>query len=119
MIDKFELPDFNDMARIVDRIKELSHRKIILENRIKSKEANIVKEATTNSAYYLNQKPPSMVYIQSTYLFTGFKGELLPLREELAQIISDLEHAKLTFRVFEDMIEVWRTQSANERRSTS
>lgn len=119
MVNDFDLPDFNDMTSIIDKIKILGYKKIILENKIKSKEAIIVKDALTKKEHYPNDKIPSMAFITSTYLFTGFNGELLPLREELAQVISDLEHSKLTFRVYEDMIEVWRTQSANERRSVN
>ncbi len=119
MINTADLPDFNSMAEIVEKIRLLSYKKIVLENKIKSKEATIVKDALTKEEHFPNGKVPSMVFITSTYLFTGFKGELLPLREELAQTVSDLEHSKLTFRVFEDMIEVWRTQSANERRSVN
>lgn len=119
MPSKFDLPDFNSMSEIVDIIKDLGYKKIILENKIKSKEAYIVKEALTNPSHYPNGKIPSMSFITATYLFTGFDGELLALREELAKIVSELEHSKLTFKVYGNMIEVWRTESANERRSVN
>jgi hypothetical protein len=110
-------PDFEDVMEIVERIRELSLQEAILSNKIKFMESDITAEATENEKYFVNGKPPSMTYINSTYKVTGFDGELKKLRNDLAQIQSELEYRKNLFSVKKDMLEVWRTESANQRAS--
>jgi len=115
MSDKIELPDIERMFSLIDEISELSFNKIRLELEIKVSEAEIVKEATANDKYYVGGKPPSMSYIESTWKVTGFENELVKLRNELAKVGTDLENSKLKFYFYRDLIDLYRTQSANER----
>lgn len=110
-------PDFEDMMEIAEEIKRLSLGSAVLENQIKFTESDIVIEATANEKYFVSGKPPSMAYINSTYKVTGFDGELKNMKNELANLQSQLEYNKNLFSIKKDMLEVWRTESANKRAS--
>lgn len=110
-------PDFDDVMEIIDRIRELSVESMLLSNKIKFMESDIVQKATEDTKYFVSGKPPSMTYVNSTYKVTGFDGELKELRNELAEIESELEYRKNLFSLKKDMLEVWRTESANQRAS--
>lgn len=114
-----KIPDFDEFAKLADEIGILLYEKLRLEKDIKAREATIVREVTTNPQYRLENKVPTMSYIESTYRFSGLDGELLPLRDSLAQVISELERKKITLSVYKDMIEVFRTISANQRTALS
>jgi len=109
------IPDFDAFLKLTDEIGELSYKKLVADKDIKRAEANVVIECTTNTKYALGGKPPSMTFIDSTYKFTGIDGEILPLRETYAEVSATLEKRKLELSVYKDMLEVWRTLSANER----
>lgn len=110
-------PDFEDVMKIVERIRELSLDSAILSNKIKFMESDIAVEVTENEKYFINGKPPSMTYINATYKVTGFDGELKKMRQDLAQMESELEYRKNLLGVQKDKLEVWRTESANQRAS--
>jgi hypothetical protein len=120
-----QIPDFNSMMETVDTIKKnaLNREKKYIE--IKSRVADIIKICKTDEHYFENGKPPAMGYVMETYAFTGFKsdehpkGELIALREQLAEFDAELEHARLLNKVQHDIVEVFRTISANERLSVS
>ena len=112
------LPDFEDLYQLAKDIRDLSLSKMLLENKIKYEEAKVMVEARSNTKYFENGKPPAISFIEATYLFTGFDDSILPLREQLAEVSSELEHQRLFFQLQKDKIDVWRTQSANERNAT-
>ena len=112
------IPDFEDFLSLADEIGELSFKKMKLENIIKGKEAQVVTLVSIDSGYFVNGKPPSMAYIEATYRYTGVDGKLLEERNKLADITAMLEKRKLQLSVYKDMLDVWRTLSANSR-STS
>ena len=114
---KISLPDFEDMYSTIDKIKEYSLKKLAKELEIKAQVSKVVAEVMTNPQYFLNGKAPSMNFVEKTYFFSGLDGELLPLRDDLAGIVSTLEHLKLKFSLDNSMIDVWRTMEANKRRS--
>lgn len=111
------LPDFSEFMSVTEEIGKLLYTKLLLEKEIKKLEANVVTEAMVNEKYFIGGKPASMSYIESTLKFTGLDGEIVPLREELARVTGKLEESKLKLYVYKDMLEVWRTLSANERNS--
>lgn len=113
------IPDYDKFVSLTNEIGELLYQKLMLEKEIKSREAEIIKECSTNSAYFRDGKPPSMSFISSTYQYSGISGELLPLREKLAEVSSLLEKSKLKLIVLRDMLDVWRTLSANERMAST
>ncbi len=112
------IPDFDDFMKLADEIGELSFKRMQLDNIIKGKEAMIVTQASTDIGYFMNGKAPSMSYIESTYKYTGFDGKLMDDRIALADITAMLEKKKIQLSIYRDMLEVFRTVSANERSVT-
>lgn len=112
---KINIPDFDDMQKAISEIQDLSVSRLSLEIDIKSKEAEIIFKVLGDSKYFVNSKIPSMTFIDSTYKYTGLDGELLPLRKELARLVALLEYAKNSFYLMKSAIDVWRSQTANER----
>ena len=112
---KIELPDADLMFKSIEAMAELTLRKTALEIKIREQESAIAKEAVTDSSRFISGKPASMAFMKQTYLFTGFDGELIPLRTELAGIEAELEREKLRHDLNRKLYDVWRTQSANER----
>lgn len=109
------LPDFEDMYQTIQKIKELTFNKLILEVQIKDAVASITKTAYSDSKYFVNGKPRPMSFIEKAWLFSGFNGELFEKRKSFARICADLEHIKLKFDLDKALIDVWRTESANRR----
>jgi len=114
-----KLPDFDDLDRLVFEIRDLSLEAEYLDVYIKAKEAEIIEEYTSNPEKFVSGKVISMTQLKSTVAFTGENGELVEKRRELARARADLEAAKLKFGLERSKIDVWRTQSANERLAVS
>lgn len=110
------IPDFDDLVKIVDEIQKLSFEKLRLENLIKAAESETFKQAMSKPLE--NGKFPSSSFVSNAYLHTGLDGELIQQREELAGIASKLERKKLLLSLYRDMMEMFRTVSANERTSS-
>ncbi len=108
-------PDFEKMEEVSNQIHELQERKLILEVEIDETIAETVVELRTNEKYFVNNKPLAMNYIKETYLFSGLNGELVEKRRELARVTADLEKAKRSYYLFKQIVDAWRTQSANAR----
>jgi hypothetical protein len=110
-----KIPDFDDMLKVAQTIRSLTAKKLLLDTEIKFNEAAIVKVVNTDSKYFINGKPPSMSFIESTYTYTGLSDELIPMRKELASIIAELEEAKLRFDIYRMQVDMYRTEAANQR----
>jgi hypothetical protein len=121
MTKKVELPDFEDMMNLATKIGDAKKRLLVLETNLENLLAIITKRVTEKKDYWINNKPPSNVHIKDTYHILGCDEEtrkaLQTLRNEIAQAKGDMESDKLLFDVYKEMINVWRTQSANERGS--
>jgi hypothetical protein len=113
-----KLPEFDILFDIVNNAAELSAKKIFLENEIKQKEAETVLKVTTEEAYFIGGKPPSMSFVENTYKFLGINNEILPLRNQLAELVSALEKLRGTLDIYKEMLGTWQTLSANERRTS-
>jgi hypothetical protein len=106
-----ELPDPEEMLKLVDEIYEITKKIGVLKLKIKLGESEVVLKANEFS----NGKPPSMSFLQASYLVTGLNNELVPLREKLSELESELEHKKNKLEMYKLIVDIWRTQSANER----
>ena len=109
------IPDFEEFTKITDNISRLMYEKLSLDSKIKEGESLVFKRATTEEKYFQGGKPASSTYIDNTYKYAGLDGELIPLRQQLAKVISDLEGQRLLFDVYKTMIDVWRTMCSNQR----
>lgn len=109
------LPDFDDMALIVEEISAIVERKLVIEAELDTKAALIVLEATTNPARMINGKTPSMEFVKNGWMVTGFDGELIPLRLELASVTARVEEKRNMLQLLFRKLDVWRTEQADRR----
>ena len=114
-MDKVKLPDFEDIANVIEKIREVSIKKGLLDLEIKAIEAEINIVATGNTKYFVNKKPPSQEYIKNSWRITGFDGELIKPRKHLVSLNTELEYNRLKLALLNNLVDIWRTQSANER----
>lgn len=114
-MNKFELPDPDEMMSVIEEIYNISLEKSTLEVKLKTSEAEIFKTATTDPRFFQLGKAPSQAYIENTWRFGGFNGELLPQRIQLAELTSRVDFLRNKLSLMKDLIEVWRTESANAR----
>ena len=116
---KVELPDFDDMMKLAEEIGKKKTQLMLLESELERILAIITETVSHNSSYFINGKAPSNAYIRDTYHKLGLndeqKSHLLRIRIEIANLSGNLKADEALFKVYEDIIGVWRTQSANER----
>jgi hypothetical protein len=110
-----KLPDFSDLVTIADDIAATIVEKLMLDKEIKQEEARIIKEVMTNPVYLIGGKIPSMTLIGSTYAYTGFSGELIPVREKLILATAKLEKLKSRLDLYKEFLSMWRSLNASER----
>jgi hypothetical protein len=109
------IPDFEDFTRLAEEIGTLSLEKMRLENKIDLEEARTVTKVTKEPEYFIGGKPASMAYIESTYKITGVDVDLPIIRDSYAEVTAKLETQKIRLSIYRDMLDVFRTVSANER----
>jgi len=114
-----ELPDFEDLDRLITDIRDLTLNIEYLDIHIKTKEAEIIMDYTTDSSKFVNGKAISMTQLKSTVAYTGETNELVADRKELGRLTAELEAARFRFNLEKAKIDVWRTRSANERLALS
>lgn len=111
----FDLPDFDDMMKLVDEITNVSARVKETELDIDQLVSNIHREAQVNDKYFVNGKPPSSTHVKACWETTGFDGELIPKRRELIYLETRLEKAKMQYEILRMQVDLYRTDSANKR----
>lgn len=115
------LPDFDDLITLSKEIGNLKKQIALDENALEILEAEITEETSTNEAYFVNGKPPSMSYTQANYLKIGYdertRNELKRLKDNIAKNTGKLKEKEMLFGIYRNMIDIWRTESANERHS--
>jgi hypothetical protein len=114
-VTKIQLPDFDDLFELNEHISTLSKKKLQLDLEIKLGEADVTKKVMMGDAYLIKGKPPSMEFIKNSFLLTGFEGELVSLRKEFIEVSSELDMQKMRLQLYRDLIDLYRTESANER----
>jgi len=108
-------PDFDEYFNIVNEIRKLMLEVLNLEIDIKTLESSTLHQGYTNPKWYVDDKPLPVTMLDKGVRYTGFENEILPLRKKLAEVETDLEYYKNKLKVYHDMVEVYRTESANER----
>ena len=109
------IPDWQDFMNLAEEIKVLSYRKMVTDSRIKTGESEDFRTVMGDPKYFINGKAVAVSYYDNAYSHSGVDGSLLPLREEYAQISSELELKKIQYEIYKQMLDTWRTLSANER----
>jgi hypothetical protein len=111
-------PSFDEFMKIVEEVGRYTLEKDVLDAELKLAESNITKECMFHPEKYSpDGKIPSMSFIQNAYHYVGFNGELTEKRLRLATVKALLAEAKLKFEVYSNMLELYRTESANRRNS--
>jgi hypothetical protein len=118
-ITQIELPDFDDMERQIEVLAKLLREKLMLDLQIRDDEARMVKILTTDPQYFVGGKPPSMSYIETTFMIKGLDGNLYNRRVLLAELTAQYERQKLLYELSKMKVDVWRSQSANQRMSVA
>lgn len=111
-----KLPDVEDLLDLSAEIAKKQLAVSMLESEIKVQEANIVAECLTDSRRFSGGKPLSLAAIERLYLHTGFDGSILKLRNALSKAKVEAEELRRKMEVYKEMIELYRTIAANERR---
>jgi len=104
-----DLPDVDQLQELVEEIYKVSREIAKLKLEIKVREAEIVRNS------YSDEKKISMSYIQNSLVVTGINNELVPLRARLAELETKCDYYKHKYEMLKMIIDIWRTQSANER----
>lgn len=115
MTDKLQVPDIEEMFSLIDEIYKINKNKLLLDIEIKFFESETVKLVTTDTNYFQSGKPPSMAFIDATWKYTGIGNSLVEKRKELAILSAELDWSKAKLQTYRDLIDLYRTQSANER----
>lgn len=120
MLEK--LPDFdtmNDTAEANARAKANLEK---AKNRLELEIARCIREAMTNSRYWVNNKPPSMSYANAVIAQVGNTPEdaetLERLREQVSNYTETYQATKQLLSNMETQIAMWQTHSANRRKTT-
>jgi hypothetical protein len=109
------LPNFTDILKLIEEIKEKSFRKMSVESEIKAKEAENFLEVMQNSEYFVQGKPVAVSYFENAYKYSGIKGNLLDLRSELAQLTSELEVLRGRHELYKQMQDLYKSVVFAER----
>ena len=110
-MSEVNLPDFDEMYEIITHIRDLAIDVAKAELKIKVLEGEVFVRGRDEGL------PVSQV--TNAYKTGGFDGEILPLREVLAEKQAELRFLENTLSLYRSKVEVWRTVSANERISMS
>lgn len=111
------LPDLQIVVDTIEKVYKLNLERGKIELYLKLSESDITKQAVNNKAYWVSDKPPSQAFIDSAYKPSGFSGELEEKRYRLIEIDAELSKYKSLLDFYRTIIDIWRTQSANERLS--
>ena len=102
------LPEVEEINEVIDKIYQVSKQIARLKLAIKIKEAEVALEKSQEGKI-------SMAFLQATYVITGKENEITKLRTELAKLEPELEYYRNKLEMYKMIVDIWRTQSANER----
>ncbi len=109
------LPDFEKFMDLAREIKKISFDRMLLENGIKKKESDTFKLVMTDPKYFINGKAVPVSYYDNAFKFCGIDGELIEMRNQLAELVSQLELKRSEFEVYNRMHELYKTLVYQEK----
>jgi hypothetical protein len=119
-IDENKLPDWDDLIVISHEIGKLKTELAVKEYELDALLADITNVVSSEKEYWVGGKVPSATYIKTNYhlrgLNEGQREVIKNLRMEIANIEGTLKSKELELRALNTIIDIWRTQSANERK---
>jgi hypothetical protein len=111
------IPDFDDLLKLTEIVAETLVKKLLLEKEIKTMEANTVTEMMTNSIYQVGGKAPSMSMVETTTKYTGIHNEILPLREQLAITMGELEKNRGRYDLYRELLDIFQAILFSEKKN--
>lgn len=115
------LPDFDDMDTIGKEITDAKARLEDAKNALDIKVAECIQKAMTNEEYWVNGKPPTMGYCNSVVAIKGNtkqdEQELKTIKQEIVKQTERYNGARQKQNVMAARIDIWRTESANNRKA--
>jgi len=112
------LPDFDEIYVLVERQRDVAIEIGEVKEKIRTEEATAVSLLTTDSKYFINNKPPSVALMERRWLATGIDGNLGKLRVQLDKKLAELEYLRNRLEIVKYQIDIWRTQQADKRKAT-
>lgn len=109
------MPSFDDFLGLAQQIKQIYLDRMLLENEIKSSESKAFTEVMNNPTYFVNGKPVPVSYYENCYKHRGLNGEILELRNKLAEKVAELELKRSQFEVYQRMHELFKTLVYQEK----
>lgn len=109
------LPSFEDYMALAEQIKALSLAKMRFDNKVKEAESYAFRQVMTDPKYFVNGKTVSVSYFENCYKQTGLNDEISELRDQLAQIISELDSKKVQFDIYKQMHDLYKALAYQEK----
>lgn len=113
------VPDVEKYFNAFINQAKLEEEKTNLELEYDQFKADLVKIVSTNSEFYINSKPPSMTYVNKTYLVSGYdlesKNKIDYYEHKLAELNKALLEIKGYIKKSEMELAIFQTLSANSR----
>lgn len=112
MSSKMQLPDWDDIEDQIDLIHSLTEQNLLTEARLDAEKATLIKGKLAGSG---EGKSPSATSVLAT---VDAEESLQSLRYQKAKVFALLKKAELQFKVMQMKVDVYRTESANQRNAT-
>lgn len=121
MVKEVQLPDFDDMVNLAGSIGTTKTKLETEKADYDILRADITNYVMNHKELWDNGKVPSTAHIHDTYHIVGYDEEtrkaLDVKRKNIATLSGYLDELELKFKIWQAMIDVWRTESANLRNS--
>jgi len=122
-ISELELMDMDDLYGLSSSIEATSLQLEGKKQELTTLLAFITKLVTSNDKYWIGGKPPSVSFIKEQYHILGYDDDTLSKLASLREAIYSLDTVKSKyereFYLALKLLDVWRTYSANKRRSSA
>lgn len=115
------MPDFDDFEKMAADVARLKADILIAKSNLSQLEAHCMKEALTNSEYWLGGKRPAMNYCEKVVKEIGNTEEdavaLCSYRDQIAVMTEAYQLLQHLITLSRDKLDLYRTLSANQRKS--
>lgn len=115
------MPDFDDFEKMATDAARLKADILVTKNALSEIEAQCMRAALTDSAYWIGNKRPSMAYCEKIVKEIGNTEEdsaaLCDLRNQLAEMTEAYQLLQHLITLSRDKLDLYRTLSANQRKS--
>jgi len=115
------IPDFDTMETLAEEAAKLKANVIVTKAKLVAFEAQVMREALTNNDNWIGGKRPSMAYCEKIVKYLGNneedKKKLIDLRTLLAEQIEEHQLLEHLINLNRDKLDLYRTLSANTRKS--